>query len=216
MFPLRRERPFSSRLPRCWRRKFFLLASLLAYRANSQSPRLLLPSAITRMPIATLSGLVMPSRILQPVSSILLVLAADPIDGRPLFLVWSAPVRLLFLSSISFLTFPLLVSGESGNAALSEALRSSPQGASLDGLRIESPEFLARLESAVLGDLVVLHHTIFAVERQCTFLLSELSGIQGALSASGTKAGSPDGAASADPRRGASAPTPIILEPSCF
>ena len=168
------------------------------------------------MPIATLSGLVMPSRILQPVSSILLVLVADPIDGRPLFLVWSAPVRLLFLSSISFLTFPLLVSGESGNAALSEALRSSPQGASLDGLRIESPEFLARLESAVLGDLVVLHHTIFAAERQRTFLLSELSGIQGALSASGTEAGSPDGAASADPGHSASAPTPIILEPSCF
>ncbi|SJL18321.1 uncharacterized protein ARMOST_21907 [Armillaria ostoyae] len=58
------------------------------------------------------------------------------------------------------------VSGEGGNAALSEALRLTPQGMALDGLRIESPEHLARLENTVLGDLVVLHHTIFSAERQ--------------------------------------------------
>ncbi len=98
---------------------------------------------------------------------------------------------LYFSFGLSFFSFPFLVSRESGNAALSKALRSSPQGASLDGLHIESPEFLAKLESAILGDLVVLHHIIFAAERQWTFLLSELSGIQGALSASGTEAGSP-------------------------
>ncbi len=86
----------------------------------------------------------------------------------------------------------------------------------MDGLRIESSEFLAKLESAILGDLVMLHHTIFAVERQQTFLLSELSGIQGALSASSTEAGSPDGATSADPGCKAPTSTLIVLEPLCF
>ncbi len=165
----------------------------------------------------TRSGLIMSSRILQPMSSILLILVADLIDGRPQFLVWSAPVSFsISLSDLSFFPFPSLVSGESGNAALSEALRLSPQGVSLDGLRIELPEFLAKLESAILGDLVMLHHTIFAAERQRMFLLSKLSGIQGALSASGTEAGSPDGATSADPRREAPISTLIVLEPLCF
>ncbi|PBK60835.1 hypothetical protein ARMSODRAFT_981928 [Armillaria solidipes] len=105
------------------------------------------------------------------------------------------------------------VSGESGNAALSEALRSTPRGTALDGLRIESSEHLARLENAVLGDLVVLHHTIFSAERQRTFLLSELSGIQGALSAASHEACSPDVASPADPGCDAIAATPVILEP---
>ncbi|SJL00938.1 uncharacterized protein ARMOST_04254 [Armillaria ostoyae] len=108
------------------------------------------------------------------------------------------------------------VSGEGGNAALSEALRSTPRGTALDGLRIESPEHLARLENAVLGDLVVLHHTIFSAERQRTFLLSELSGIQGALSAASHEACSPDVASPADSGRDAVASTPVILEPACF
>ncbi len=159
----------------------------------------------------------MSSRILQPVSSILLVLIVDPIDRHPQFLVWSAPVSFsISLSDVSFFSFPSLVSRESGNAAFSEALRSSPQGASLDGLCIELPEFLAKLESAILGNLIVLYHTIFAAERQWTFLLSKLSGIQGALSASGTEAGSSDGATSADPRHKAPISTSIVLEPLCF
>ncbi|SJL18607.1 uncharacterized protein ARMOST_22204 [Armillaria ostoyae] len=108
------------------------------------------------------------------------------------------------------------VSGESGNAALSEALRSTPQGTALDGLRIESSEHLARLKNAVLGDLVVLHHTIFSAERQRTFLLSELSGIQGALSAASHKACSPDVASPADSGCDAVASTPVILGPACF
>ncbi|SJL13050.1 uncharacterized protein ARMOST_16487 [Armillaria ostoyae] len=108
------------------------------------------------------------------------------------------------------------ISGEGGNAALSEALRSTPWGTALDGLRIESPEHLARLENAVLGNLVVLHHTIFSAERQRTFLLSELSGIQEALSAASHEACSPDVASPADSRHDAVASTSVILEPACF
>ncbi|SJL11273.1 uncharacterized protein ARMOST_14676 [Armillaria ostoyae] len=58
------------------------------------------------------------------------------------------------------------VSGEGGNAALSKALHLTPSGTALDGLRIESPEHLARLKNTVLDDLIVLHHTIFSAERQ--------------------------------------------------
>ncbi len=46
---------------------------------------------------------------------------------------------------------------------------------------VERPEHLAKLESALMGDVIVLQHTLYVVEKQHQFLLDELEHIQSAL-----------------------------------
>ncbi len=46
---------------------------------------------------------------------------------------------------------------------------------------VERPEHLAKLESALMGNDIVLQHTLYAVEKQCKFLLDKLEHVQFAL-----------------------------------
>ncbi len=46
---------------------------------------------------------------------------------------------------------------------------------------VERPEHLAKLESALMGDVIVLQHTLYAAEKQREFLLDELERVQSAL-----------------------------------
>ncbi len=46
---------------------------------------------------------------------------------------------------------------------------------------VERPEHLAKLKSALMGDVIVLQHTLYAVEKQHEFLLDELEHVQSAL-----------------------------------
>ncbi len=46
---------------------------------------------------------------------------------------------------------------------------------------VERPEHLAKLESALMGNVIVLQHTLYAAEKQREFLLDELERVQSAL-----------------------------------
>ncbi|KAG7443284.1 uncharacterized protein BT62DRAFT_922064 [Guyanagaster necrorhizus] len=62
-----------------------------------------------------------------------------------------------------------------------DALYKSYKGLTMSCFTVERPEHLAKLESALMDDVLVLQHTLYAAEKQHTFLLDELECVQSAL-----------------------------------
>ncbi|KAG7443825.1 uncharacterized protein BT62DRAFT_1008903 [Guyanagaster necrorhizus] len=70
---------------------------------------------------------------------------------------------------------------DEGAAPSVDALRESYKGSAMGRFTVERPEHLAKLESALMGDVLVLQHTLYAAEKQRAFLLDELERVQSAL-----------------------------------
>ncbi|SJL00945.1 uncharacterized protein ARMOST_22689 [Armillaria ostoyae] len=71
--------------------------------------------------------------------------------------------------------------GEGGALPSVDSFRESHKGSTVGTLTVERPEHLAKLESALMGDVIVLQHTLYAAEKQREFLLDELERVQSAL-----------------------------------
>ncbi|KAK0477660.1 hypothetical protein IW261DRAFT_1565997 [Armillaria novae-zelandiae] len=71
--------------------------------------------------------------------------------------------------------------GDGGALPSVDVLRESYTGPTLGSFTVERPEHLAKLESALMGDVLVLQHTLVVAERQHAFLLDEIERIQLAL-----------------------------------
>ncbi len=70
---------------------------------------------------------------------------------------------------------------EGGNLPSIDSLHESHKGLSVGPFTVERLEHLAKLKSALMGDVIVLQHTLYAAEKQREFLLNELERVQSAL-----------------------------------
>ncbi|KAG7447314.1 uncharacterized protein BT62DRAFT_919224 [Guyanagaster necrorhizus] len=70
---------------------------------------------------------------------------------------------------------------DKGAAPSVHALCKSYKGSAMGHFMVERSEHLAKLESALMGDVLVLQHTLYTAEKQHAFLLNELEHVQSAL-----------------------------------
>ncbi|KAK0477795.1 hypothetical protein IW261DRAFT_1565576 [Armillaria novae-zelandiae] len=71
-----------------------------------------------------------------------------------------------------------VTTGEGGTLPSGHILRKSYKGPAMGSFTVERPEHLAKLESALMGDVLMLQHTLYAAEKQRAFLLDELERVQ--------------------------------------
>ncbi len=68
----------------------------------------------------------------------------------------------------------MLDAGEGGAFPSINSLHESHKGLSMGPFMVERPEHLAKLKSALMGNFIMLQHTLYTAEKQCEFLLDEL------------------------------------------